>query len=397
MELEVQAEEVRRAAALVSTVLLVALWWSTGCADESESTTESGSTFEREPTPATTTTPETTISDGPKLVRLTGNLGDPRSTAPTFNISPDGKKVAFTSVSMQDRSPEIYVVGSDGTDLTHNPAPGGGPVWSPDGAKLAFTTVREQEGGPEVYIMNSDGSGQTNLTNNPGHAGDPGTPFDGGPVFLPNGKIAFISQRDGDFEIYMMNSDGTDQTNLTNDPESADTDPSFSADGKKMVFRKCSILEGVCDFYVMNSDGSNQTLVAGNVGAIFPVLSPDGRKIAFRQADQAGKLEIFIMDVDGSDVTDLTDRLGRFVSEPAFLPDGRIAFVSNPARNDEIYVVNQDGTGRINLTNDPTANDGAVDRAPSISADGKEMAFLKAHYDESGRYVSEIYLMDLER
>jgi Tol biopolymer transport system component len=396
-EAEREMERPLRRALSVCAMLLLALWLSIGCAGESnrssnEETAIASATTAPALTTSATTTPRTTSAEDPNPVRITGNLGDPRRTAPTFTISPDGKKVAFSTVSQ----PQIYVVGTDGTYLSNNPVTGGGPAtWSPDGEKLAFTGMIS--GDPEIYTMDPDGSNLTNISRSRGHSNDPGTPFDGEPVFSPDGdKIAFTSQRDGDFEIYMMNSDGTGQTNLTNDPGFADTDPAFSKDGEEMAFRKCSIQDSTCHIHVMNSDGTNQTLAASNVGAVTPVLSPSGKKIAFRRADQSGKLKIFVMNVDGSNLSVLTDRLGRCVSNPVFLPDGRIAFVSNPADNDEVYTINQDGTQQTNITDDPRANDGAGDEAPSFSADGKKMAFLKAHFDDSGEYVSEIYLMDLD-
>src|SRR5204863_5095230 len=81
------------------------------------------------------------------------------------------------------------------------------PSWSPDGAKLAFTSVRD--GNWEIYVMNADGSGQTRLTNN--------AATDDVSAWSPGGaKIAFASNRDGNYEIYVMNADGTGQTRLTN-------------------------------------------------------------------------------------------------------------------------------------------------------------------------------------
>jgi len=85
--------------------------------------------------------------------------------------------------------------------------------------RIAFTS--DQDGNAEVYVVNSDGTGQTNLTNSSGD--------DAFPAFSPDGtRIAFISDRDGNLEIYVMNSDGTDQTNLTNEEAGSDIDPVFS-------------------------------------------------------------------------------------------------------------------------------------------------------------------------
>ena len=78
---------------------------------------------------------------------------------------------------------------------------------STDGTKIAF--VSNRDGNYEIYVMNSDGTGQTRLTHDPGE--------DTWPVWSPDGRrIAFASDRDGNYEIYVMNADGTNQTRLTN-------------------------------------------------------------------------------------------------------------------------------------------------------------------------------------
>ena len=96
---------------------------------------------------------------------------------------------------------------------------GGGP--SVPSEKIAF--MSDRDGNTEIYVMNSDGTAQTRLTNNPS--------TDYLPAFSPDGsKIAFASQRDDNREIYVMNSDGSGQTNITNSAAS-DEDPSFGVVG----------------------------------------------------------------------------------------------------------------------------------------------------------------------
>jgi TolB protein len=106
----------------------------------------------------------------------------------------------------------------------------------------------------------------------------------------------------------------------------------------------------------MNTDGSNQTRLTNNPAEDFqPSFSPDGNRIAF-VSDRDGDREIYVMNADGLNQTRLTDSLS-FNFEPSFSPDGsKIAFESNR----EIYVMNADGSNPINLTNNP-----AFDQSPS--------------------------------
>ncbi|MDP6512914.1 MAG: hypothetical protein QF878_06995 [SAR202 cluster bacterium] len=110
----------------------------------------------------------------------------------------------------------LHADGSGQTNLTNNSAADADPAWSPDGAKIAFWSGRD--GNSEMYVMNTDGSDQTRLTTNDAWE----------PAWSPDGaKIAFSSHRDGDWEIYLMNADGSGQTRLTNDP-AHDSSPAWS-------------------------------------------------------------------------------------------------------------------------------------------------------------------------
>ena len=100
------------------------------------------------------------------------------------------------------------------------------PAWSPDGRKLAF--VSRRDGNSEIYVMNADGSGQENLTQQPAS--------DSHPSWSPDGrKLAFVSRRDGNSEIYVMNADGSGLRNVTRTP-SNDLDPAWSPDGGAIAF-----------------------------------------------------------------------------------------------------------------------------------------------------------------
>jgi Tol biopolymer transport system component len=149
------------------------------------------------------------------LVRLTAYPGNDWDLA----WAPDGKRIAFSS--LRDGNWEVYIMGLDGNgekNLTSHPADDWLPAWSPDGQQIAF--VSDRDGNWEIYTMRADGTGLVNLTQNPGD--------DWIPAWSPNGQhIAFQTNRDGNWEIYTMNSDGSQQTNLTNDPAD-DWDPAWS-------------------------------------------------------------------------------------------------------------------------------------------------------------------------
>ena len=94
-------------------------------------------------------------------------------------------------------------------------------------AQIVFSS--ERDGNPEIYVMDTNGGNQRRLTNNPDD--------DWEPSWSPDGKrIAFSSDRDGASEIYVMDADGSNQLNLTNNNPGLDSSPSWSPDGKRIAF-----------------------------------------------------------------------------------------------------------------------------------------------------------------
>ena len=241
--------------------------------------------------------------------------------------------------------------------------------------KIAFSSDRT--GYDAIYVINVDGSQPTQLTNN--QAGDRC------PVWSPDGqKIAFSSDRDGSWQIYVMNADGSQQTRLTNGNKDDGTDPyghcagiTWSPDGQKIAFtsdRDGNSQAMLSAIYVMNANGSKLTrLTNPKDGDTAPAWSPDGQKIAFSSI-RVGAGAIAMMNTDGSHQTLLTDSTGGG-DDPAWSPDGKkIAF--NAGYNDPnayigIYVMNADGSQQTLLTSCKKGDE----RFPAWSPDGQKIAF----------------------
>jgi Tol biopolymer transport system component len=186
------------------------------------------------------------------------------------------------------------------------------PRWSPDGASIVYES--NVTGNWEIYVMNADGTDQHQITDNPA--------FDYYAAWSPDGTtIAFGSNRDGhrgrESAVYLMNTDGSNVRRVTW-LESMDAVPSFSPDGTKLTWVDMVCNSGGCGpshVYVGNLDGTGiQRLTQGATNDWNPVFSPDGTKVAFMFQTYHDILHI------GWDVTD------------------------------DIATVNVDGTGWQNLT-----------------------------------------------
>ncbi len=159
-------------------------------------------------------------------------------------------------------------------------------------------------------------------------------------------KIVFVSNRDGNDEIYIMNADGTNQKRLTNTSYD-EGNPSLSPDGKKVVFPR--VINGKGSLFTINSDGSNEiSLTDGasqpSLGDFAPNWSPDGTKIVYHSRI-SGSAQIHKINMDGTGKTKLTSVGENYL--PKWSPDGsKIVFASTRDNSSQIYLMNSDGSNQ---------------------------------------------------
>jgi len=259
--------------------------------------------------------------------------------------SPDGSRIAFAS--NRDGKFDIFVMNTDGssqTRLINKPdTVNTAPVWSPDGARIMFVATKTEDEFSQLFVANSDGSQLTQLTTTPRH--------DLSPMWSPDGsRIVFASDRTGNTEVFVMNADGSEQTRLTRTDGSSFA-PAWSPDGKRIAF--ISTRNDAATIYVMNGDGSNQTPITDDnaLSDLEPdltlVWSPDGQSFVFVSGSSGAR--IYSVKVNGSDLKQVVKESPS--SSPALSPDGkRLAFAATRNGNPDIYVMNMDGSNLTRLT-----------------------------------------------
>jgi hypothetical protein len=266
-----------------------------------------------------------------------------------------------------ERFYDIWSINADGSspqNISNTPTSGGSGIFeqypdvSPDGRRIVFIAETSQTL-PHIYVMNADGTNPVQLT----------TGNDYQPQWSPNGsQIAFWRSGGG---IMIMNADGSNQHAIvTTESET----PSWSPDGSRIAYSDRST--GTWQIATIGADGSNrQILTTGPGTKIWPDWSPDGTRIAFDSDQLCAPFcypQIYVMNADGSGVTQLTTATPADAHNPVWSPDGtRIAFANfNPqSGNHHVFSMHTDGTGIVALTTDANsgnANDYELDWGPAI-------------------------------
>ena len=226
--------------------------------------------------------------DGTGEFNLTGELINTFAEAPVW--SPDGRLIAFDGVPGSDLLRDVYLVtvseDPEQRQLTTLPGFDCYPSFSPDGELIVYMSERDKN--RDLFIMNLQGNDIRQLTDEPG--------YDYEPNWSPDGeKIVVVSRRDGNSEIYVMDADGGNVLRLTEDPK-LDWRPVWSPDGQWILFE--SWRSGGGDIYIMRADGSGlRQLTTSPAEDGNPTFSPDGRFIVFH-SQRTGTYQLFILEVD---------------------------------------------------------------------------------------------------
>lgn len=241
-------------------------------------------------------------ADGRGLKRLTRNRA--ADYAPAW--SPDGERILFGSY--RDGNDELYVMDADGTNvrrLTRNAAADLTARWSPDGRLIAFSSDRGRRGQHELHVMRADGTGVRRLVRTVDHRAWQDLQFS--PAWSPDGRRILFSMTatDGNPELYVVGASGKGLRRLTftrgsNEVLGDDTMPDWSPDGT-IVF--VSNREGQSDVWTMRPDGTRQRPVLRRTRSDDwnPRLSPDGRTIAFTERRfSGGGPSVWVMSARGT-------------------------------------------------------------------------------------------------
>ncbi len=289
---------------------------------------------------------------------------------------------------------DIYITdiyGNNVTHLTKNKWLDFNPEVSNNGKKLAF--ISERDGNREIYTVDlvwMDGYTQwegKNLSNISQSSENDWTPK----ISPTNDKIIYTSYFpiNDNYDIFIMDIDGTNKKNITN-TSWYEKYPQFSPDGSYIVYqswRKGKMEIIFTNLLELNAINLTRNPLSNDILHSANAISPDGQKIVFT-SDRNGNNDIYLMNSDGSNQIQLTTS-SENDSEPVFSPDGSsILFTSDRDGNKEIYIMNNNGQNITNLSNNPKD-----DWSPKYYPDSRKVVFQSLR---DGPKNWEIYVMNLD-
>ena len=365
----------------VTWILIVLILISSACSSEAPVS------------PSSTPAPAPTSTLAPALTSTTVSASTPGTPAPRSADIPSASPTPFggsgrilfmscgyetvseNGVSFQrtdNDTCEIYSMNADGSDrinLTNNEVWDADPAPSPDGTKIAYVSNLGNDNA-EILVMNPDGSGKSQLTDN--------RDWDSEPAWSPDGtQLVFVTLRSREFsQIKIMNVDGTGQTVLAESEVASEgyyLSPNWSPLGTQIAYVREGFqgmeCQGCSEIFVMNVDGSNSTQITHtNSWSQNPVWSPDGTRIAYETYLRPRDIGILAINLDGSGSNELVNTEG-WDAHPSWSPDGKaMAFLSDRGQSTigefDIYVIGTNGKGLKRLSDNRNSSSPVWARVP---------------------------------
>lgn len=288
--------------------------------------------------------------------------GGPATDAPTprpgvLPAPSGGYRLAYASNSSNNY--DIYIVDIDGsnrTKLTENGGPDFDPAWSPDGNEIIYTSREELNANSDLWVMDADGSDKQQITDS-----EDFNEVD--PDWSPDGQwIAFASDRDGDFDIYVMRPDGSELRQVINEPNDQWT-PRWSSDGVLIVYTDGNYNQSsTTDLYMVDANGGTPLPVAVTASEpdTYPDFAFDSLRIVFTSGmGLAGNnTALFTLHLPTQTQEQLTSGEGQD-DDPVWSPDS--VYIAFDARRGgasvfDLYIINVATREETRLTEDAGDN-----------------------------------------
>lgn len=278
------------------------------------------------------------------------HTGLPNGILAPATWSPDGKYLAFPAGGETDGF-DVYVMDSSGgapVDLTNSPESEYDVAWSPDGSTIAFgrDVVLRQEGqftikDSEIWLMQPDGRNPRRIT---GGCCMRWLPHNKGLVYLVFDQTTHLA------DLWITDVSGTVTHNLTDSPLREQT-PVVSPNGRFLAYAAFDLNAEKTHLYLLDLEKSlTVDLTPTATDAAAPAFSPDSSQIAFVANSGEYDEHLFVMNVDQTGLSDLSQLSGKPATpnihdtDPHWISDTQLVFISNRARSDSLYTINRNGT-----------------------------------------------------
>ena len=265
-------------------------------------------------------------------------------------FSPDGKSVIFNGKMGKDTTHQVYTINIDGTDLKKINAIGDDACshYTPDGKHLIWTSTKDNldmhrgnysdpkdyPQGAELYMSDLDGKNIVRLTNNKRYDAEVG--------ISPNGKVILFSRQNdkGEIDLWTMNPDGTNQTQITFTPDWQEGGAFIMGDNKTILLRAWKKSEEGLEkkdmhLFTVDVDGKNMKQISHKSGTHWaPFPAPDGEHFAYVTVFPPHNYEIMLRSLKTGEEQRLTNN-SAFDGFPAFSPDGKSISFSSSRGNEK--------------------------------------------------------------